>query len=96
MSDKANKSTIATYTLSSANWSNNQYTLNVTGKTANNKAQVNIWAGDSESTASSVLANQQVLFDANIYMIVDNGTSLTLTCETTPTSDLKIDVEVFE
>ena len=91
---KADKTIVADYTLSAANWSSNQYTLSVTGKTATNNARV----GNSNSGANNaaVLANAQAISDANIYRIVDNGTSLTFVCETTPTVDLLITVEVYE
>ena len=52
--------------------------------------------GDSNSTAQDVLDNQQAISDANIFMITDNGTSLTFTCETTPSVNIKINVEVFD
>lgn len=91
---KADKTIVADYTLSVANWSSNQYTLSVTGKTATNNARV----GNSNSGVdnAAVLANAQAISDANIYRIIDNGTSLTFVCETTPIVDLLITVEVYE
>lgn len=87
-----NKSIIADYTLTASNWNNNSYTLSVTGKTANNNAIV---SNSNTGTNQEVLANANAIADANIYKITDNGTSLTLVCETTPTTNLKIQVEVY-
>lgn len=94
-SDKtlATTSIIAEYTLTAANWSNNTYTLSVTGKTSSNHALV---SNSNTGTDADVLANANAIGDANIYKITDNGTSLTFVCETTPTVDLKIQVEVYE
>ena len=94
--NKANKTSSATYTLTAANWSSNQYTLSVTGKTASNNADVSPWQGTSTSDSASVKSNADALADANIYQIIDNGTSLTFVCETTPTTDIKVNVEVYE
>lgn len=91
--NKASKVTIADYTLLSTGWSSNSYTLSVTGKTANNHALV---SNSNTGTNQEVLANAEAISDANIYKITDNGTSLTFTCETTPTTDLKITIEVYE
>ena len=91
--NKANKSTIATYTLLSSNWSNKTYTLSVTGKTANNHAIV---SNGNTGTDAQVLANAEAIAYANIYKITDNGMSLTFVCETTPTTDISIQVEVYE
>lgn len=91
--NKANKSIIADYTLVVANWSNNTYTLNVTGKTENNNAIV---SNSNTGTDADVLANAQAIANANIYKITDNGTSLTFTCETTPITDLRVQVEVYD
>ena len=88
------KSTIAEYTLSASNWSNNEYTLSVTGKTSSNNAVVT--NSNSGLANSDVLANSNAIAGANIYRIVDNGTSLTFVCENTPTVDIKIQVEVCE
>lgn len=90
---KANKSTIADYTLVANGWSNNSQTISITGKTANNNARV---SNSNTGTDAQVLANSQAIADANIYKITDNGTSLTFVCETTPTDDITIQVEVFE
>ena len=93
---KANKTTSAEYTLAAANWNNNTYTLSVTGKTANNNADVTYWQGVSDSETQSVKNNMEAIQEANIYQIIDNGTSLTLVCENIPVVDLKIQVEVYE
>lgn len=84
---------IADYTLSAANWDNNSYTLSITGKTALNNALV---SNSNTGTDSQVLENSIAIADANIYKITDNGTSLTFVCQNTPTTDLKIQVEVYE
>lgn len=93
---KANKTTSAEYTLTAANWNNNTYTLSVTGKTANNNADVTYWQGVSDSDTQLVKTNMEAIQEANIYQIIDNGTSLTLVCENIPVVDLKIQVEVYE
>ena len=93
---KANKTTSAEYTLTAANWNNNTYTLSVAGKTANNNADVTYWQGVSDSETQSVKTNMEAIQEANIYQIIDNGTSLTLVCENIPVVDLKIQVEVYE
>ena len=90
---KANKSTSADYTLSSANWVSNEYTLSVTGKTANNNAIV---YPSNTGTNQQVLDNVNAIAAANIYKIVDNGTTLTLVCENTPSTNLLITVEIYE
>ena len=94
VSNIAKKSSIAEYTLSANNWSSNQYTLSVTGKTSANNAIVS--NSNSGTTNQAVLDNANAILEANIYRIIDNGTSLTFVCETTPTIDLKIQVEVCE
>lgn len=93
MVDKASKSIIADYTLNAVDWVNNSYTLNVTGKTVSNNALV---SNSNTGTDQQVLDNAEAITDANIYKIVDNGTSLTFICENTPTVDLKIQVEVYD
>lgn len=90
---KANKTTGADYTLTAANWNNNTYTLSVTGKTASNNALV---SNSNTGTNQEVLANAEAISDANIYKIIDNGTTLTFVCETTPTTNIKVRVEVYE
>lgn len=86
------KSIIADYTLLSSGWANNAYTLSVTGKTASNHAIV---SNSNTGSNADVLANANAIADANIYKITDNGTSLTFVCENTPTTDIKIQVGVF-
>ena len=89
---KLNKSTIAEYTLAAANWSSNTQTLSITGKTSSNDARV---MPSNIGTDSAVYNNSEAIAAAGIYKVVDNGTSLTFTCNTTPSVDLKILVEVF-
>lgn len=91
--NKANKTINAQYTLSAANWSDNSYTLNIAGKNSSNNALV---SNSNEGTNAEVLANSQAISSANIYRIVDNGTSLTFICEDTPVVDIKIQVEVYD
>lgn len=93
LSTKANKTIIADYTLLANGWLNNAQTLNITGKTASNNARV---SNSNTGTDANVLANGQAIAAANIYKIVDNGTSLTFICENVPTDNLIIQVEVFE
>lgn len=93
LSLKSNKGTIKTYTLASADWSSNAQTISITGKTSNWNARVCNW---QDGTAQEVLANSNAITDANIYQIIDNGTSLTFVCETEPTVDIKVDIELFE
>lgn len=90
---KLNKSIIADYTLAAANWSSNAQTLSITGKTGSNNARV---MPSNTGTDSAVLNNSEAIAAAGIYKVVDNGTSLTFTCSTTPSVDLLIQVEVFD
>ena len=94
ISNIAKKSSVAEYTLSCANWVNKEYTLSIVGKTSSNNAVVS--NSNSGTTHQAVLDNANAIADANIYRIIDNGTSLTFVCETTPQVDLKIQVEVCE
>ena len=96
LSNVALKTITNTYTLYASGWTDNAYTLSPTGKTVDNNAEVHSWQGSSVSDAQSVMANTEAIQNANIYQIIDNGTSLTLICETTPTTDVKITVEVFD
>lgn len=89
---KLNKSTVAEYTLLASGWSNNAQTLSITGKTSANDARV---MPSNIGTDSAVYNNTEAIANAGIYKVVDNGTSLTFTCNTTPLVDLKILVEVF-
>lgn len=82
------------YVLSVANWSNNTYTLSVLGKNSNNHALVS--NSNSGTTNADVLANARAIAEANIYRIIDNGDTLTFVCENTPSTDLKIQVGVFD
>lgn len=91
--NKANKTSVAEYTLYAASWVGNNYTLGVTGKSSSNNALV---SNSNSGTDQQVLDNAEAITDANIYKIVDNGNSLTFTCETVPTVDLKIQVEVYD
>lgn len=84
---------ITDYVLSASKWNNNTYTLEVAGKTSSNNARV---SNSNTGTDEEVLNNANAISDANIYKITDNGKTLTFVCETTPTTDLKIQVEVFE
>lgn len=93
ITNKANKTSVAEYTLYAASWVGNNYTLGVTGKSSSNNALV---SNSNSGTDQQVLDNAEAIIDANIYKIVDNGTSLTFTCETVPTVDLKIQVEVYD
>ncbi|MEG1565310.1 MAG: hypothetical protein RR342_01030 [Bacilli bacterium] len=90
---KADKSTIADYTLSVAGWSNNSQTISISGKTSSNNARV---SNSNTGTNEVVLANSTAISEANIYKIIDNGTTLTFTCENVPSVALTIQVEVYE
>lgn len=85
---------ITDYTLASSGWVDNMQRKSISGKTSTNHAMV---SNSNSGTDAEVLLNAQNIADANIYKITDNlNGTLTFTCENTPTSDLKIQVEVFE
>lgn len=53
------------------------------------------WDG---ATDLAVYNNEQALADANIYRIIEanSGTGLTFVCETIPSIDIKVTIEVFK
>ena len=77
-------STSATGTLSSANWSSNTQTINVTGVTASNNVIVApAPASQSDYTAAGIICSAQ------------GAGTLTFTCQTTPSSNLTVNVLII-
>lgn len=99
--NKAEKTTGDIFTISTNAWitSGNDTYANLdlsTIKTANNNVQLSIPQAWSGSTVASVKANKELIDDAVLFPVIDNGTSVRIYCETKPTADIKIYAEVYD
>jgi hypothetical protein len=74
-------------TLLKDNWLEESQTVEIEGKIETQNAIV---SNSNNGTNEEVLENNNAISEANIYKIIDNGTSLTFVCEITPTVDLKL------
>lgn len=97
---KADKSRSSAVLLSKNNWSNNTYVLDLSSnpfnKTLNDDVTVSYWNGEQNTTDIAVYNNNMSVALANIYRVVDNGTTISLVCKNVPTEDLYINVEVSQ
>lgn len=97
--NKANKSTITTITLNSANWQtspSNIYSYSYTLSGVISYIRVSRWQSNDSADLQDIRDNNNALDDANIYNIAQNGNVLTFYAETLPSTDIKLEVEVFD
>lgn len=84
----------AEFTLTSSSWSNNSQSIDISSIAGD---RINVIVSNSNTgTDEEVLANSKAIAKANIYKITYDETTkiLTLVCENTPTTDIKIQVGV--
>lgn len=84
----------AEFTLTSSSWSNNSQSIDISS-IAGDRTNI-IVSNSNTGTNEEVLANSKAIANANIYKITYDETTkiLTLMCENTPTTDIKIQVGV--
>lgn len=99
IANKANKSTITTITLNSANWQtspSNVYSYSYTLADVLTNVRVSRWQSNDSADLQDIRDNNNALDDANIYNIAQSGNVLTFYAETLPATDIKLEVEVFD
>jgi hypothetical protein len=99
IANKANKSIVSTITLDSANWQtspSNVYSYSYTLTNVLTYVRVSRWQSNDSADLQDVLDNNDALDSANIYNIAQSGNVLTFYAESLPTTDILLEVEVFD